>query len=164
MKISKVFKTLAITLILFPVLGYSQKKNPDPKFSVVEVQISNGLQLQELISNGLDIITGKAASRSKKWLKENRTNIDLNQYKTTNRFKKAFLEFKNKNLNHLVFEPDSSITFIDFDKKYVGVNCGKYILRETAQRKDYLCIHAIYDYENNTLKKALIQNTGCFLE
>lgn len=113
---------------------------------------------------GIDEITVQAISKSKKWMEENRTNIDLNQYKKTKRFKKAFLEFKNKNLNHLPFEPDSSITFIDFERKYIGVNCGKYILRETAQRKDYLCIHAIYDYEDNTLQKIFVQNTGSFLE
>ncbi len=113
---------------------------------------------------GIDKITGEAISRSKKWMRKNRTNIDLNQYKNTKRFQKAFLEFKNKNLNHLPFEPGSSITFIDFDRKYMGVNCGKYILRETAQRKDNLCIHAIYDYEDNTLQKIFVQNTGSFLE
>lgn len=56
MKIVKLFKVLAIALIIFPVLGYGQNNDADPKFSMVEVQINNGLQLQELISNGLDIV------------------------------------------------------------------------------------------------------------
>lgn len=97
-------------------------------------------------------------------VKERRRFFDLNNYKKTNRFKNAFSDFQNVNLNMLPFRPDSNLTFIDFDKMISGFDCGKVILRETMIRGDYLTYHAIYDLNSENLVKVIIVNTGYFME
>jgi len=94
----------------------------------------------------------------------NRLLYDLNNYKETERFKKAFSEFQNVNLNMLRFRPDSTLIFIDFNKMIVGISCGEKILRETIVRGDYLTYEAIYDLNNGDLIKVIIVNTGYFME
>jgi hypothetical protein len=95
---------------------------------------------------------------------QQRIFYDLNNYKETDRFKSAFSDFKDVNLNMLGFRSDSSLTFIDFDKMIVGFDCGKAILTESVIRGDYLTYYAIYDLNSENLIKVIIVNTGYFME
>ena len=89
---------------------------------------------------------------------------DLNNYKETDRFKRAFSDFQNINLTMLQFRTDSSLTFIDFDKMIVGFDCGETVLSESVIRGDYLTYYAIYDLNSENLIKVIIINTGYFME
>ncbi len=95
---------------------------------------------------------------------QQRIFYDLNNYKETDRFKKAFSDFQNVNLNMLQFRPDSSLTFIDFDEMIAGFDCGGTILTESVIRGDYLTYYAIYDLNSENLIKVIIVNTGYFME
>ncbi len=97
-------------------------------------------------------------------VKEQRIFYDLNNYKETDRFNKVFSGLQNINLNMLQFRPDSSLTFIDFDKMIAGFDCGKTILKESVISGNYLTYYAIYDLNSENLVKVIIVNTGYFME
>lgn len=125
----------------------------------IEISVTN-FKIMDSINAEVE----KAVSYSTKWVAENKKSFDLNEYKNTQRFSKALTDFRNVNLNHIAFEPDSTVTFIDFENRLIGINCGRHILRKTEQRSDFLCFHAIYDFKHKVLKKVIVQNVGVFLE
>ena len=125
----------------------------------IEISVSNYIVIESISKH----IEG-AIKYTNKWFGANKKNFDLNKFKQTDRFQTALLDFQNTDLNQTVFEADSSILFVDFNKKLIGVNCGSHILRKTEQRSDFLSFFAIYCYSHNVIKEIIVQNTGYFLE
>ena len=124
-----------------------------------EVDISNFKKLSEI-----DKKVEKADDYCSDWVSKNRTSYDLNEYKQTERFKKALSDLEYLDFNKTDFKIDHSLVFFDFDKMVIGVACGRHTLRENIQRGDFLNYLAIYDIKNEKLLKVKIVNTGYFLE
>lgn len=124
-----------------------------------EVDIRNFKKLSEI-----DKKVEKAVGYCSDWVSKNRTSYDLNEYKQTERFKKALSDLEYLDFNKTDFKIDHSLVFFDFDKMVIGVACGRHTLRENIQRGDFLNYLAIYDIKNEKLLKVKIVNTGYFLE
>lgn len=124
-----------------------------------EVDIRNFKKLSEI-----DKKVEKAEDYCSDWVSKNRTSYDLNEYKQTERFKKALSDLEYLDFNKTDFKIDHSLVFFDFDKMVIGVACGRHTLRENIQRGDFLNYLAIYDLKNEKLLKVKIVNTGYFLE
>ena len=124
-----------------------------------EVDIRNFKKLSEI-----DKKVEKAVGYCSDWVSKNRTSYDLNEYKQTERVKKALSDLEYLDFNKTDFKIDHSLVFFDFDKMVIGVACGRHTLRENIQRGDFLNYLAIYDIKNEKLLKVKIVNTGYFLE
>ncbi|MBT8386123.1 MAG: hypothetical protein KJO12_01825, partial [Ignavibacteria bacterium] len=124
-----------------------------------EINITNFKKLSEI-----DTDVEKAASYCSDWVSKNRTSYDLNEYKQTERFKKALSDLEHLDFNKTKFKLDQSLVYFDFNKMVIGVDCGRHTLRENIQRGDYLNYLAIYDLKNEKLLKVKIVNTGYYLE
>lgn len=112
----------------------------------------------------LESIFSQSKSQTLNWFNNNRQNLNLNEYKKTQRFQKALKQFSRKDLNSLPFQSDSTITFIDYNNSTVGIYLGHHILNKTDQRKDFITFHGIYNFKINSIQNIYIQNTGEFLE
>jgi hypothetical protein len=124
-----------------------------------EIDISNFKKLSEI-----DKKVEEAEDYCRDWVSKNRTFNDLNEYKQTERFKKALGDLEHIDFNKTEFKIDHSLVYFDFDKMIIGVDCGRHTLRENLQRGDYLNYLAIYDLKNEKLLKVKVVNTGYFLE
>lgn len=105
----------------------------------------------------------RAGKQACEWVAKNRTSYDLNPYKNTDRFK-ALGFSALMDLNEAEFRPANLTVFIDFKKMTAGFDCGSSVLGENSQRGDFLTYMVIYDLDEMKLIKAIIRNTGYFLE
>ncbi len=110
-----------------------------------------------------DVIT-KIVDETCEYVENNLQNIDLNEYKKTQRFMTALKDLANKDLNQIEYLSIKKIVFKDYDRNYIGIHCGKSIMRKNLQRGDFLSYLAIYNMNNNSLEKIIVRNTGYFLE
>lgn len=111
-------------------------------------------------------IISRAGKLCESWANGARRNVGLNLYKKTDRFKKAFSKFSDRDLSVLEFRHSGAAhhEYIDFVNSKIAVEAGRYVISETDNRKDYLVCVAIFDMKTLVPLRIIIVNSGEFLE
>ncbi len=100
------------------------------------------------------------------WALGARRNIDLNLYKKTDRFKKAFSKYSDRDLGLLEFRPPAAECpeYIDLVNSKIALEAGRFVICESANRKDHLLCVAIFELETLEPLRIFVVNSGEFLE
>jgi hypothetical protein len=157
-----------------PVL---QKTGPDfwkPVFCLVEARITKVDEVSQ-DHNEIEVLSHKeidmkpvlnGLKKAAKWVKENRTTIDINKIKEKPVKNKLIAEaIRDADLNKKPYQEINEIKGVDIKRGIAEFLCGRYVLTETPQlRGDFVDILIVYDLNKQKIVRVIVDRTGYFLE
>ena len=107
----------------------------------------------------------KIKRKSKRFMKQHRTDFDVNDYKKNKRFNSRFKSYSKTDLNTLPYRLQNEIIFVDETLNEIGYHAGKLIISEQkSHHGDYISFVVVYNYQTNKIARIIVKNTGYFLE
>jgi len=116
--------------------------------------------------DGISECISRARKLCGDWALGARRNIDLNLYKKTDRLKKAFSKYSGSDLGRLEFRRPAAECpeYIDFANSKIALEAGRFVICESANRKDHLLCIAVFDLKTLEPLRIFVVNSGEFLE